>query len=126
MTASQIRERRKLPRIFVNRGIVAVLNSSFYQVGPLIDISRGGCSMSYHDSNISVESNVIVDVLIMGKKDVYLRQIPGRILATCDVADDCIGTSSKSKRCCICFNALTSEQETELSRFIESKRYPTA
>lgn len=126
MAASRIGERRKLQRVLVNRGIVAVLNSVFYHVGPLIDISRNGCSMSYHDCNITSDLTVIVDILIMGKKDVYLRQVPGKILATCNLTDDIIDGMPKSQRCCICFNALTGEQEAELSRFIESNTFPTA
>jgi hypothetical protein len=119
-------DRRKQQRTPVIRGIAAVLNTTFYHVGPLIDISQKGLAMSYCNVTIVPDESVVVDILIMGEKDVYLRRVPGRVVSACDLPENLSAGTKQSRRCSICFNDLTRDQETELHHFIEANTFPTA
>ena len=117
-TLPEVQDRRKHNRIMVKSGVVALLNHEVYQIGELLDIGLGGLAMRYTGDELTLHHPFVLDVMIMGQDDVYLRRVPGKIICSSGV-DGLPNGARRLMRCGISFSLLSEDQETMLQSYVE-------
>lgn len=117
-TLPKVQDRRKHNRVNVNSGVVALLNHKVYQIGELLDIGLGGLAMRYTGDELTIDHPFVLDVMIMGQDDVYLRRVPGEIICSSG-ANGLPNGARRLMRCGISFSLLSEDQETMLQSYIE-------
>lgn len=102
-------ERRKHKRYKAKSGTVKTESKS----GDIIDISMGGLSFSYVDSDNWTDEEFDCGML-MGERDLGLEDIPMKIISDCAINSGL----SITRRCGVKFEKLTPKQMAQLEYYI--------
>lgn len=129
------RSRRADKRLNVKEGAFAVLFEDSAKMGQILDISLGGFSFQYSDSQFidndrsgraflyndlrkSLKGMATFDIFLVDS-GIYLNQMPCTIISNVELDDEDSTNLVPMKRCGIKFDELGPEQISDLGYFIE-------
>lgn len=132
---NQTISRRAHKRLKVKDGAFAVLYQNSSKLGQIIDISVGGFSFRYsdsqyidndrdgkaflyHDHQNQLDGFTDIDIFLVDS-GIYLEKIPCKIVSDFEVDEREDPISVPMKRCCIQFDRLAPEQISDLKYFID-------
>ena len=128
--------RRIHKRFKVKEGAFAVLFQNSSKLGQIIDISMGGFSFCYsdsqfidndrdgqaffyHDRRRPLENLSFFDIFLVDS-GIYLEQVPCKIVSNFEIEDTDSSISISIKRCGIQFDELLPDQISDLEYFIKN------
>ena len=109
-------ERREHQRIQVKSGAFVGIGPHFNQVGPLVDISKGGLSFRY-TSRKKQAKGLSLDIFLTDR-DFYLGYVPFKAVSDSKTPDNPSG-SATIRQCTVQFGELTPDQISYLQDFIQ-------
>ncbi len=113
-------ERREHKRYKLNNNeTYATLGQNRNNYGNIIDISLGGLSFSYNDSDIS-EKDFNENELFIDHKGIYITRLNFNIVWKRSITNENVENLHGSKLCGVKFNELTNNQIAQLSSFLIS------
>lgn len=130
------RSRRAYKRLNVKEGAFAVLFEDSAKMGQILDISLGGFSFRYSDSQFidndrsgraflyndlrkSLKGLLTFDIFLVDS-GIYLNRMPCKIISNIEIYDLNSTNSVPMKRCGIEFDELGPEKISDLGLFIEN------
>lgn len=130
------RSRRAYKRLNVKEGAFAVLFEDSAKMGQILDISLGGFSFRYSDSQFidndrsgraflyndlrkSLKGLLTFDIFLVDS-GIYLNRMPCKIISNIEIHDLNSTNSVPMKRCGIEFDELGPEKIADLGLFIEN------
>lgn len=130
------RSRRAYKRLNVKEGAFAVLFEDSAKMGQILDISLGGFSFRYSDSQFidndrsgraflyndlrkSLKGLLTFDIFLVDS-GIYLNRMPCKIISNIEIYDLNSTNSVPMKRCGIEFDELGPEKIADLGLFIEN------
>ena len=111
------KERRKRKRFQVPKGVFVGVGPHFTKVGQLIDLSTDGLAFRYV-GNSKPSSGSYADICML-EGDLFLAELPIKIVSDVEIVEKAPWGSVTARRCCVKFRKLTLRQKAELERFIE-------
>ena len=133
---SKIISRRIHKRFKVKEGAFAVLFQNSSKLGQITDISMGGFSFRYcdsqfidndrdgqaffyHDHRMQLENLSFFDIFLVDS-GIFLNRIPCKIVSTFEIEDLDSSVPISMKRCGIQFDGLLPDQISDLEYFIKN------
>jgi len=110
-------DQRAYPRFQVRTGVGAALGET--KIGTIINISRGGLSLSCFNCNGLNEKGrqCTQELSILHENGFSLKNVPCKILGECSSTQNTFDQSIK--QCHIQFSELTPEQKSQLEKFLD-------
>jgi c-di-GMP-binding flagellar brake protein YcgR len=124
--AADLVERREHKRFHLSNRALVVLRPYYTKLGRVVDVSAGGLSFTYLESNQSSQESFELDVL---SEDftARVREIPFEVVSEQDEKKAPFSAGSTTmKRCGVKFSSLTEIQRSLLKSFIEDHTIPEA
>ena len=109
---------RMHPRFRVKDGAFAVLRPDFTQLGPILDISRGGLAFSYHLTGKHTNGSFELDIFLIGQ-GVLVERVPFRIVSDRKVVSKSQHNGLPRRRCGVQFGKLTQSQSQQMEQFMQ-------
>jgi hypothetical protein len=111
-------ERRQQKRFKAQEGAFAALVAQESRLGQIKDISIGGLSFRYIDSNEKLE-NADELKIILGDQGLYLDHLPFKKISDIEIKSEFSFSSVKMRQIGLEFGELTPGQQDRLNRFIQ-------
>ena len=111
-------ERRQKKRFKAAEGAFAALVDQESRLGQIKDISLLGLSFRYIDSNEKLE-NASELKIILGKRGLYLDKVPFKIISDFKIESEFSFSTVNMRQIGLEFGILSTEQKTQLERFIQ-------
>jgi hypothetical protein len=111
-------ERRKNSRFKVDEGAFAVPKPRTAVMGKIIDISNGGLTFGYFDSQGRTKESFELTIAMISQ-GFKLDRLPCKTVSDFELPSDFIEDSVKKRRCCVKFGQMTGSQKERLEYFIQ-------
>ncbi len=112
-------DRREHKRFKLNNETYATLGQSRNNYGNIIDISLGGLSFSYNESDISDE-DFNENELFIDHKGIYITKLNFNLVWKKNVSNENVESFHGSKICGVRFSEITNNQIAQLNSFFIS------
>ncbi len=109
---------RTHPRFRVKEGAYAVLRPQFTQLGPILDISRGGLAFSYNLTGKPTNGSFELDIFLIGH-GVLVERVPFRVISDRKLIARPQHNSLLRRRCGVQFGKLTHSQSQQMEKFMQ-------
>jgi hypothetical protein len=112
-------ERRANERLHVPKRVLAVLKPYYTRLGRIKDVSMGGLSFIYLDSEVPSTKTTELDI-ISEDGSLHLDKLPCKTISDSETTEELPNSSVNMRRSGLQFGKLTAHQKAKMKEFIDS------